>query len=164
MTLDYDYIIVDMPKGLDDNALSILDSADRIILVATPTLPSIKSARMVLDLFRTLDYTAEKVMFVMNRVIGDGHGRASIPLSAIESNLQHKTDAQIPLDEFSFLAAVNQGVSIVAIEPDKSPALDLIRLADKVHHSLSADEAEFISTVIPERQSRLSGLWAGLSS
>jgi pilus assembly protein CpaE len=164
MTLYYDYIIVDMPKGLNDNALSIMDRADRIILVATPTLPSIKSTRMALELFGTLDYTAEKVIFVMNRVIGDGHGRASIPMDAIESNLHHKTDAQIPLDEISFLAAVNQGVSIVAIEPDKSPALDLIRLADKVRHSLSGDEAEFISPVIPERHSRLSGIWAGLNN
>lgn len=164
MTLYYDYIIVDMPKGLDDNALSLMDRADRIILVATPTLPSIKSTRMALDLFGTLDYAAEKVMLMMNRVIGDGHGRASIPMDAIESNLQHKIDTQIPLDEFSFLAAVNQGISIVAIEPDKSPAVDLIQFADKVRHSLSGDEAEFISPVIPERQSRLNGIWAGLSS
>ena len=80
------------------------------------------------------------------------------------SNAVHKTDAQIPLDEFSFLAAVNQGVSIVAIEPDKSPALDLIRLADSVRHSLANDQTELVTAVIPKRQSRLSGIWAGLNS
>ena len=100
----------------------------------------------------------------MNRVIGDGHGRASIPLSAIESNLRRKIDAQIPLDEISFLAAVNQGVSIVVIEPNKSPALDLIRVADSVRHSLASDQAELVTAVIPKRQSRLSGIWAGLNS
>ena len=37
MTLYYDYILVDMPKSLDDNALTILDRADRIILVGSPS-------------------------------------------------------------------------------------------------------------------------------
>jgi len=164
MALYYDYVIVDMPKGLDENALSIMDIADRIILVAMPTLPCIKSTRMALDLFRVLEYSSEKMIFVMNRVIDAAHGRASIPLNAIENNLRCKIDARIPLDEIAFLSSVNQGVSIVAHEPDKSPAIDLIQLAGKVRHSLLGDEAGESVPVIQETRSRFSSVWAGLKS
>src|SRR5690606_5292619 len=63
-----DYVIVDMPKRLDDTTLGILDLAERIVLLAIPTLPSIKNVRITLDLFNTLQYPDEKVVFVMNRV------------------------------------------------------------------------------------------------
>ena len=159
MSRYYDYIIVDMPKRVDDITLSILDSAERIILVATPTLPSIKNVRVVLELFLTLDYPAEKVMFVMNRVSSDTHGRVSIPIDAIENNLKRKTDARIPLDVLTFLSAVNQGVSVIATDPDKSPAADLIQLADTVRHSLVGDEADVPVAAIPQPRSRLSGIF-----
>src|SRR5690606_17634635 len=108
----YDFVIVDMSKRLDDVTLNIMDSAERIVLVANPTLPSIKNVRIILDLFLALEYPSEKVMFLMNRVNPDTRGgRASIPIEAIENNLKRKIDGRIPLDERAFLSAVNQGVS-----------------------------------------------------
>ncbi|MFP4321195.1 MAG: response regulator, partial [Anaerolineales bacterium] len=102
----YDFVVVDMSHRLDDAALNILDLADRIVLVGTPTLPSVKNIRIILDLFLAgLEYPSEKLMFVMNRV-GGMSGRASIPVEAIEQNLKRQTDARIPLDDKTFLSAV----------------------------------------------------------
>jgi pilus assembly protein CpaE len=160
----YDYIIVDMSKRLDSGALSILDGAERIILVATPTLPGVKNTRLALDLFLSLEYPMEKVMFVMNRVNSDVRGRTSIPLDAIENNLKRPIDARIPLDELSFLSAVNQGVSVIATGPGKSPAADLIGLADKVRRSLDGAEVELVAPVVPQSRFRLSDMWSGSNS
>jgi pilus assembly protein CpaE len=137
----YDFVIVDLSKRLDDVTLNIMDIAKRIVLVATPTLPAVKNIRAILDLFRAMEYPEDKVMFVMNRV-ASGMGRAAIPVEAIENNLKWKIHARIPLDEKVFLSAVNQGVSVIATEPGRSPASDLIALAEAVRRSLSKNPQE----------------------
>lgn len=154
----YDFVIVDMAKRLDDVALSIMDMAERIVLIGTPTLPSVKNIRIMLDLFGRLDYPQEKIIFVMNRVNPEARGRASIPIEAIENNLKRKTDARIPLTEQVFISAVNQGVSVIATDPHKPPASDLIALAEKVRHSVQGEpEMEAEAAPSPQkRQSRLS--------
>jgi pilus assembly protein CpaE len=135
----FDYVIVDMSHVLDDVALNILDMSNRIVVVTTPTLPAIKSVRMILDLFQTLEYPEDKVVFVMNRINPEARGRAAIPVEAIEKNLRRRTDARIPLNEAVFLSAVKQGVSVIADEPTKSPASELLYLADFVRRSLAGD-------------------------
>lgn len=138
----YDYIIVDMSSRLDDMNLGLLDQADRIVLLATPTLPSIKNIRIILDLFSALKYPTEKLIFVMNRVSAEKAGRAFIPIDAIENNLKRKTDARIPLNDIVFLSAVNQGVSVIAKDTTKSPAKELVDLAEHVKRSLRPPEEE----------------------
>jgi pilus assembly protein CpaE len=155
----FDYLLVDLPHSLTDATLSIMDAAERIVLVTTPTLPSIKNARIILDLFQALDYSDEKIMFIMNRVF-DGRGRASIPIDAIENNLRRKTNVRIPLDEQTFLSAVNQGVSVIARDTNRSPAKDLIDLATAIRNSFREDEElEFEEPEDQQRPSRLSGLF-----
>jgi len=157
----YDYIIVDMPKRLDDLTLNLLDQAERIVLLATPTLPSIKSVRVVLDLFQALEYPAEKIVFVMNRVSQEKAGRAFIPVDAIEKNLKRTTEARIPLDEITFLSAVNQGVSVIAKDTRQSPVKELVGLAESVRRSFHKDEEEEAPAKEADQrpQSRLGGLF-----
>lgn len=152
----YDYVIVDLPHRLDDTTLNIMDIAERIVLVATPTLPSIKNVRVILDLFVALQYPPEKTIFVMNRIAQElKGGRASIPIEAIENNLKRKTDARIPLNDMVFLSAVNQGVSVIAKDTNRSPAKELIDLAQRVRHSFMSPEEE---EEIPQPQPQKSGL------
>jgi len=161
MTKYYDYVIVDMSKRLDDISLNILDAAERIVLVATPTLPSIKNVRVMLDLFNALEYPEEKVMFVMNRVSTDTKSRAFIPIEAIENNLKRKADGRIPLDDRTFLSAVNQGVSVIANEPSRSPAADLLAFSESLRHSFLEDGFEEEEPIEPQQQQTrgLSGLF-----
>jgi pilus assembly protein CpaE len=137
LTKLYDYIIVDLATRLDEISVGILDLAERVILVATPTLPSIKNARSVLNLFfQQLEYPDEKVMFIINRFNPEAKGRASIPIDALENHLRRKTNARIPLNEAVFLTAVNQGISVISGDPNRSPAIELIGLADMVRRSV----------------------------
>jgi pilus assembly protein CpaE len=161
LAMHYDYIIVDLPHSLNDATLNILDIAERIVLVANPTLPCIKNVRVILDLFVALQYPPEKIMFAMNRVNADlKGGRASIPIEAIENNLKRKTDVRIPTDDRVFLSAVNQGVSVIAKDINRSPARELIELAQKVRHSFAAPEEEEEEILQEQpKQSRLSGLF-----
>lgn len=154
----YDFVIVDMAKRLDDVSLGIMDIAERILLIGNPTLPSIKNVRIMLDLFRNLEYPEEKILFVMNRINNEAKGRAAIPIEALEKHLQRRTDARIPQVDNVFLAAVNQGVSVIGIEPNRSPAADLLRLADALRRSIVGEEA-VVEQEKPKQASRLSGIF-----
>jgi pilus assembly protein CpaE len=159
----YDYVIVDLSTRLDELTVSILDASERVILVATATLPSIKNTRLVLDLFlNQLEYPDEKIMFVINRVNVEAKGRASIPIDAMENHLRRKTNARIPLNETVFLSAVNQGVSVIATDPHKSPASDLIGLAENLRRSIEGFEEQDAQGPVPQkRKSALGGLFGG---
>jgi pilus assembly protein CpaE len=157
----YDFVIVDMAKRLDDTTISVMDAAERIILVTTPTLPSVKNVRIMLDLFQQLEYPADKVMFVLNRVNPEAKGRMTIPTEALENHLKRKTDGRIPVDERVFLSAVNQGVSVIASDPQRSPAADLIRLAETIRRSVAGEPIEDPQKAPDKRPSRLSGIFGG---
>jgi pilus assembly protein CpaE len=160
ISTSFDFAIVDMSKMLDDVALNILDMSDRIVVVTTPTLPAIKSVRMILDLFQQLEYPDDKVLFVMNRVNPEAKGRANIPVEAIEKNLRRRTDARIPLNEAVFLSAVNTGVSVIATDPNRSPASELIHLAEHIRKSLTGDLEDVIVSDDTQDQKRgISGIF-----
>lgn len=138
---NFDYTIVDMRVNLDEYALQVFDAAHRIVLVATPTLPSVKSSRRIFDIFDRLEYPRNKIIYVMNRVF-DARDRSIIPLEAIESNLNRKIDVKIPLDEKMFLTSINQGVPVVAKGRTKSPAKEIVDMAEFIRQSLDPEEEE----------------------
>lgn len=157
LALQYDYVIVDTCKYLDDNTLNLLDVAERIVLVGTPVLQSVKNIRITLDLFQALEYPEEKIVFIMNRVNSEARGRAYIPIDAIEKNLKRKTSAHIPLDDRTFLTAQNTGISVVTRNTHQSPAKELMDLAKTVRDSFM-DEPKLVEPVNVQ-SSRLRGLF-----
>jgi pilus assembly protein CpaE len=160
---NFDFTIVDMRVGIDDLALGLFDISDRIILTGTPTLPTIKSCRQIIDIFKTLGYPSEKIMIAMNRVF-EARDRSAIPMEAIEKSLGRPIDIKIPLDEKTFLSAINQGVPVVAKGRGKSPAKELLDAADLLRQNLSPEngQEEIIEDTDETRPiSRLGRLFGG---
>lgn len=62
-----DVVIVDVPSGLDELALGILDTADRIALVTAPDVANLKNARLEIGVLSKLQLAA-KTRVVVNRV------------------------------------------------------------------------------------------------
>jgi pilus assembly protein CpaE len=147
----YDFIVVDTRSRLDDMLISLTDIATRIVVVATPTLASVKNARFVLDLFDKLNYAPEKALFVLNRVEDErSRNRVTIPVETIERYIKRSVNAKIPTNEQMILSAVNKGVPVIASrERGKSPVKELLDLSDEIfttlmsaHHTESAGDGE----------------------
>jgi pilus assembly protein CpaE len=66
-------VVLDTSSYLTEKTLTMLDIADRIILVTQQSLPNLKNARLFLDLTESLEYAAEKIWLVVNRV-GEDQG------------------------------------------------------------------------------------------
>lgn len=135
----YDFIVVDTNRRLDDVLVSLTDIATRIVFVTTPTLGSVKNARLMLDLFDRMDYTPDKFMIVLNRVDENlMRNRLAIQPEAIERHLKHTIATKIPESPAPILGAVLRGVPVVANQRDrgKSPIKELMDLGDMIFNTL----------------------------
>ena len=141
----YDFVVVDTSNRIDELLLSLTDIATKIVLVATPTLASVKNSRFVLDLFDKMNYPPDKTVFMLNRVEDErNRNRVTIPTEIIEKHLKRRVEAKIPYNEQVILAAVNKGVPVVASQRDrsKSPIKELMDLSDHIYNLLMSDQPE----------------------
>jgi pilus assembly protein CpaE len=161
----YDFIVVDTSRRLDELLLSLTDIATRIILVATPTLASVKNARFMIDLFDKMNYVPEKTIVVLNRVEDEKtRNRVTIPTDLIEKHLKRKIEAKIPLNEQVILGAVNKGVPVVANaqkDRQKSPVKEFMDFADHLYNMLMTQSEDADKTQKMEAARKPSGILAG---
>jgi pilus assembly protein CpaE len=139
ISASYDFIIIDTSTRLDEVLLSLLDMAHKIVLVCTPTIPSVKNARLVLDLFDQLKYPLDKVMLAVNRVPDDRQAkRSAVSLEKISDFLKRPVTTAIPSNEMVVNRAINKAVPVIATDRDKtkSPIKELLELADAVYAEL----------------------------
>ena len=122
----YDYVVVDTPTAINDMILTVLDLADRIMLIATPDIPAIKNARLFFEITDALNYPTNKIMLVLNKM----DKRSGITAQMIEDNIRHPVAAQIPLDEVVVLNSINRGVPFMMDARTKPIALALQQLAE----------------------------------
>ena len=135
LRLTYDYIIVDTSSYLSEVSLAILDSADRIILVAQQSLPSLKSIKRFFDLCEILDYSPAKAWLVVNKAT-----KQRISIKNIGEALKKPVVAVIPEDPIAHTKA-DQGVPIVLGQDAKKPISQAIyKMAEHVIQELSDGE------------------------
>ena len=65
----FDYILIDCPAGIDEGFHKAVSVVDEAILVATPTMSSLRDADKVISILKS--YEIENIKIVLNRVRGD---------------------------------------------------------------------------------------------
>lgn len=121
---NYDAVILDVGRHLDTVSLQALDSADAILPVLQLTLPFIRDARRLLEIFRSLEYPRGKVLPVVNR---QGKG-GEISLNELESIIGSKVFKCLPNSYEAVARSVNLGRAIVADQPGNPVSRALIEL------------------------------------
>ena len=129
----YDYIVVDTPKTLGDITLTVLDVADRVVLLTTPDIPSIKNAKLFFEVTEALEYPPNKTVLVLNKA--DRH--ANIRAEDIQASIKHPVTSQLPLDERTATVAANQGVPYMTTAPSTPLAQAVIALGRQLVSSLA---------------------------
>jgi len=105
----FSYIIIDTAAGFHESVLTALDLSDRILLVSTLDLPSIKNIKTGLDVMETLHYPEEKIHIVINKA-SEQYG---IKYRDFEDTLQKKIKFFIPEDNQTVIASANKGLPFV---------------------------------------------------
>lgn len=135
----YAYVVVDTSPILTDVILSTIDISDVIVLVTTQEIPSIKNARLVLDLLKTMGVNKDRIVFAMNRY----DKRIAITPERVSENLKHEISVTIPLDEKVVITAVNRGVPFMLDNNKLQPVgRGIFSLAEAIRARLSVLEVE----------------------
>jgi pilus assembly protein CpaE len=122
------FVLLDLGRSLDPVTVRGLDRADRIMLIAQPSLPYLHAARRVLDLFDGLGYGSDRVYLVLNRF------ERGIEPSADEASrmLGIKVSELIPNSYRAVGRAINNGQPIRVSAPRDPVAKALAALADRL--------------------------------
>jgi len=150
-----EYVVVDTWSALDERVLTVLEAADKIVLVVTLDLSAIKSARVFLEVADLLQFPHEKILVVATRA----NAPAGLTTADVEAVLGRSLDTCIPDDSATVLCAINEG-NPVALSGRGTPVaaalVDLARHIVAEQHPDAVTEAQ-LSRVEGSRLRRLFG-------
>lgn len=129
----FSYVIVDTSSTLTDAVLATLDQTDLIVLVINQDIPSIKSARMFLDLIDGLKVERQRVLLVMNKY----DKRIAITPERVSESFKQELQAVIPLEERVVVPSVNRGVPFMLMDKSRPVARSILSLAEVIRHRIS---------------------------
>ena len=135
MQKNFDVIVADMWSWIDNVSLTLMDAAKLIILVVTPDIPAVKSARLFLEVADKLDYSEEKLVLVVNGT----DRRGGIRAKQIEKAIMPAA-VEIPYDERAALTAANRGVPVIMRDRDRPISKSLLQLAEIIYDRLSSPQ------------------------
>jgi len=121
----FDVVIIDTPRTLDAVSLRALDSADTVFPVMQLTLPFVRDARRLLEIFRSLEYPRSKVRVVVNRYEKGG----AITLEDLEKALGQAPFKTVPNSYGPVADSVNLGVPLVKAQRTNAVSKVLIETA-----------------------------------
>lgn len=130
----YDFVIVDVGRELDAISIQALERANLIFPVLQQTLPSIREAKRMSNVFRALNYSNDKLRLIVNRY----EKSSDITLADIENTLNLKMFKVVPNDYSIVNRAVNQGVPVIKLAR-KSP---VARSLQEIAHELSRNAGQ----------------------
>jgi pilus assembly protein CpaE len=130
LAMEYDYIILDVDKRLDEINLRLMDAANSLCVVMTADLPCLKNVRLVLEAASHLGYTDEKVKLILNR----SNAFTGINVKNAESALKRRIDFQIVNEYRTAIGALNSGAPFMYTKWDSAlgrSVMDLVKALDK---------------------------------
>jgi len=127
MLEQFDLVVADTWSWIDDVTLALLDEATFVLVLLTPMIPAVKSARLFLDLARQLGYPDEKIGVVINHA----DRRTGLRVDQVERALVPAV-GYIPFDERAGISAANRGVPLITQERGKPLSRSFAQLAQAV--------------------------------
>ena len=129
----YTYIVVDTATNLEDVTLAAIDLSDIVILLTTQDIPSIKNARLFLELADVLNIDRSRILFVMNRF----EKRIGITPEKIGDSFKQEIVAVLPEESRVVLPSINRGVPFMLGDKSRPIARSYLTLTSVVRERLA---------------------------
>lgn len=134
----YHYIIVDTSASFHETVLQALDMSDKILMLSTLDLPTIKNVKSGLDVMETLHYPKEKVNIVLNKA----SEQFGIKYKDFENTLKHQIWAFIPEDSQTVITSANKGFPFVMTRTETKVAKAVLNITNDLVSEKEAAEKE----------------------
>ncbi len=105
----YDYVIIDNPNSFDEVTLAALDLSNKILLLTTMDIVSIKNVKVGLRIMKSLGYANEKVNLIINKA----NEKFGIKLKDLNSVFDKPIDQVIVEDIKTVVTSINKGTPFV---------------------------------------------------
>lgn len=139
----FDYVVVDVERHIDDRTLEVLDLSDRILLVSTLSLPSVRNAKRYFELFRRLEIDDSKFELVVNR---HNTKKSGLRIRDVEGTVGLDVSWLVPNDYQVANHSIDAGVPLVIGAPRSKIAQSFHEYADALAESLTTEnEAEAVA-------------------
>lgn len=110
LTKQFHYVIVDVPRYLDDITRTVISHAHIKLLIADPSVASLRDTGRLIHLFREEPNT-QRCILVMNKY--GQYGASELPIADFEDVIKERINHVIRYNNLLPMAAVNQGKTIV---------------------------------------------------
>ncbi len=121
----YDYVVIDIDKRLDDVNLGVFEAADTIFVVMTADLSCLKNVRLILETVDHLGYPPSKVQLVLNR----SNAFTGINVKNAEGALRRTIDHQIVNEYRGAISALNSGAPFMFMKANSALGGSLLHFA-----------------------------------
>ena len=132
MRAAFDYVVCDLWSALEELAIGTLRAADRVVLVTTPEVPSLRHLRRVMNATGPL-LSNDRTIIVANRA----PSKVGVSVPEIERSLGMPVAAQIPSDGVGVTKAINEGMSVMDPRANLRVARAFRELADTIAKDLA---------------------------
>jgi pilus assembly protein CpaE len=144
----YDYVVLDVGRPVSTLGIKALDRAHVVYPVLQASLSSIRNAKKMLAIFKSLDYGAGKIELVVNRFDRKG----AIGIADIERALGKFTIHTVPNSYKQVTAAVDHGEPLMASAPSNPVLRNVAGLARTLGASPQGSARSLLGRLLQLRQ------------
>jgi len=128
----YDYIIVDMPGRFYDPVNPAFAFADKLIMITTPEVSTVRNIKASLLMLNDLNYPKSKIKILLNK----SDSKGGIKANDVEKTLSQSVYSIIEADYKGVISSLNQGIPYVTKNPRSSISKEFKSLAKKMQDNL----------------------------
>jgi pilus assembly protein CpaE len=130
----YDFVLVDFGRALSRISLPIIELSERIVIILTPDISTVKGTRLIMQYLQSLDISLDRVFVINNRTVG----RVWTTTEDIEREIGVKLSATIPYTVEYMTMAINAAVPFMERFPDNSASASFIDVAQRLQTHVKA--------------------------
>ena len=116
-------VLADTAPSLDERSITIMENSDKVFLLTTLDIPSLKNLKIALETLRLVNFPIDRLRVVMNRA----DSKVGLDAKEVEKTLGVPVIGFIPSSRL-VPAATNRGVAIVADQPKHAVSIAINRL------------------------------------
>ncbi|MEK0427730.1 MAG: hypothetical protein RL001_257 [Pseudomonadota bacterium] len=139
----FDFVVIDMGRQVNTLSIRALDSSDLIFPVLQQSLPYLRNARRLLDIFSSLGYRREKIQLTLNR----HENSAAVTLAELERVLDQRVAHRVPNNYEIANDSINQGVPVLQMARSSSISKSLAEWVNRLVDSNTPSTGSIIRRI-----------------
>jgi pilus assembly protein CpaE len=121
----HDTVLLDVPPGFSDPALTALALADRVVIVVTPEVTALRRTLTLFEVLRDLDIEEQRQMLVLNETVNS----PDLTRERVEGFLRRRIPITVPHALSLFHRATTSGRPALLDDPKHEVSQQLLRLS-----------------------------------